>query len=672
MRTSQEIFYQIRWDPRFVASQYSLGVATREGRLKEVPLAGFEPGGDVPWHRIRYIRGPQGICWDRSRGLDVLAPPESATVSCDLPSPFRVRVWNVSLGRHGVASSLAEIARQLGEADILALLECRDELLSQLPGRVYQAGEVALVTRVAPLHWESFWLSQDKPALLADFGSFRLVVAHFTSNFRGCAASRRNEQWGVLQEHLGDGNWLVLGDLNASDAEVKAWGRDLTPEGPSFDPERNPLTRPGMAARYQRVLSAGPWEIVQSRVDLQAMGSDHFPLELSLRLGQLSRDSAWALIPPRRLWPQIQAIRENHDPAFESWPPHLNLLYPAPLQPDYDSLSQLLAQQERFHVRLSGLGRFEHSRNQTLYWRHQLPQLDSLRSLLGASDDEYCPHLTLAKGRHLPTEVNVEESEFEAMALVHLRRLEGKMRVQQVLPLAPPDPDYRALCRRCQGVPVMVGSRLWGVLGDLDVVLMGPPPAGSGRQVGAVWRETNLDVILDDWQAVLDRNALWTQVEDPESFAGRMRRWWQWLERRCLPGQAWGLPGGLAWASLLLEHDDSALLEGGWDEVRAPALPRRDLLETMPPEAWRLLRQELALGIDAQKYQVNGLRLLGQAQGRGLGLWLDLERKLGIRVRPWRDSEGYGLAPEGPLERVESWIRQHYPDWAFSRTCLDA
>jgi hypothetical protein len=38
--------------------------------------------------------------------------------------------------------------------------------------------------------------------------------------------------------------------------------------------------------------------------------------------------SAICLVPPRRVWQQIQEIRCFKDKSFVRWPPHVNLLYP--------------------------------------------------------------------------------------------------------------------------------------------------------------------------------------------------------------------------------------------------------------------------------------------------------------------------------------------------------
>lgn len=72
MRTSEEIFHRIRWDPRLDPSRFVMGVALRGGGITRVPLAGFVAGGDIPWHRVRFIEADGETVWDRESAVDRL------------------------------------------------------------------------------------------------------------------------------------------------------------------------------------------------------------------------------------------------------------------------------------------------------------------------------------------------------------------------------------------------------------------------------------------------------------------------------------------------------------------------------------------------------------------------------------------------------------------------
>ena len=70
MRTSDEIYHRIRWDPRFDPARFVLGINQRGAPPKRMPLPAFIPGGDIPWHRVLFIEADGEVVWDRSTGVD--------------------------------------------------------------------------------------------------------------------------------------------------------------------------------------------------------------------------------------------------------------------------------------------------------------------------------------------------------------------------------------------------------------------------------------------------------------------------------------------------------------------------------------------------------------------------------------------------------------------------
>ncbi|WP_234538292.1 RNA repair domain-containing protein [Streptomyces shenzhenensis] len=70
MRTSDEIYHQVRWDPRFDPARFVLGISQRGGAVKRVALASFVPGGDIPWHRVVFIEADGEVVWDRATRVD--------------------------------------------------------------------------------------------------------------------------------------------------------------------------------------------------------------------------------------------------------------------------------------------------------------------------------------------------------------------------------------------------------------------------------------------------------------------------------------------------------------------------------------------------------------------------------------------------------------------------
>ncbi|WP_328761764.1 poly(A) polymerase [Streptomyces sp. NBC_00272] len=70
MRTSEELYHQVRWDPRFDPARFVFGLHQRGAPPKRIPLHSFVPGGDVPWHRVLFVEADGELVWDRASGVD--------------------------------------------------------------------------------------------------------------------------------------------------------------------------------------------------------------------------------------------------------------------------------------------------------------------------------------------------------------------------------------------------------------------------------------------------------------------------------------------------------------------------------------------------------------------------------------------------------------------------
>lgn len=88
-RTSREVYDRIRWDPRFDPRAYVIGYVSHGEAMKEIPFPEFEPGGEIPWHRVGYVRTQRGeVVWDRNARIDRIfgatapGPVEAAGSAC--------------------------------------------------------------------------------------------------------------------------------------------------------------------------------------------------------------------------------------------------------------------------------------------------------------------------------------------------------------------------------------------------------------------------------------------------------------------------------------------------------------------------------------------------------------------------------------------------------------
>ncbi|MBT2394565.1 poly(A) polymerase [Streptomyces sp. ISL-100] len=70
MRTSEEIYHQVLWDPRFDPARFVLGISRRGAAPERMALPSFVPGGDIPWHRVVFVEADGEVVWDRTTGVD--------------------------------------------------------------------------------------------------------------------------------------------------------------------------------------------------------------------------------------------------------------------------------------------------------------------------------------------------------------------------------------------------------------------------------------------------------------------------------------------------------------------------------------------------------------------------------------------------------------------------
>jgi 2'-5' RNA ligase len=97
--------------------------------------------------------------------------------------------------------------------------------------------------------------------------------------------------------------------------------------------------------------------------------------------------TAIVIVPPRAVWPPIQAVRQQHDRHFRRWMPHVTLIYPFRPREAFAELAGPLAQACRdivpFEIELAEFKFFRHRSSYTL-WLAPEPRaaLDALQAAL--------------------------------------------------------------------------------------------------------------------------------------------------------------------------------------------------------------------------------------------------------------------------------------------------
>ncbi|MEV0774806.1 poly(A) polymerase [Streptomyces sp. NPDC050428] len=628
MRTSDQLYHQVRWDPRFDPARFVLGVSRRGTSPGRIPLPAFVPGGDIPWHRVLFVEADGEVVWDRATGVDRIDTTDAGRVRQPrlLRAPFftagtpyaygpegwrpagialpstvaspRVLTWNTLWDRYdsdrvhtAARRPLLLAALEESDADVIALQEVERDLLAMLlnapwvrasytigsapDGRAVDDDGLLLLSRLPVREAGHHILGSHKAvtALTVETAAGPLVVAatHLSSDHSTDGAARRRNELAALAEGLGavDAELILLGDFNdgagGSEGPAAVLGlRDAWSEvygsedsTPTFDPVANPLAAvaslSGRAGRLDRVLLRGRGMVVGAALvgdtpDANGLYiSDHYGVAAEVGLGAagVSVDvldvldvaatarTAVAWIPPRELWGPIQAVRREHDPQVDRWPPHVNVLFGFVPESDFERAAPLVAAAAAgtapFTVRLGGVHTFGHREDATL-WLDPAADGDAewagLRRALergfprcaGRRAEGFTPHLTLGRS-HDPQrvaagiEARVGEVPSVVAELVLLsRRGDEPMRVRATValgtgevswladdppvlkkPTADADETARLLARTLpEGAVHVVGSRRMGCASagaDLDLVAALPGEAvdmeGIRRRVSA-------------------------------------------------------------------------------------------------------------------------------------------------------------------------------------------
>jgi poly(A) polymerase len=281
LRTSEEVYHRVRWDPTFDPARFTIGYEARRPEPKEIRLCDFSPGGDIPWHRVLYFKADGDIVWDRRTQIDLVlgdvvtekgrrrddeggvlagaffTPRPSFTfdgtawvvggaAAGTTDGRVRVVTYNVLFDtfeseRIATAQRIPALCHLLAgaDADVIALQEVQPPLWRALlaepwvraayavsdgpDARTLDPSGVALLSRLPlrELGWHAYHDTKQTLAAVLDTGERPLLVAtvHLTSNHAEDAERKRAAELEALLTAIGGGSLdaILLGDFNVGD-----------------------------------------------------------------------------------------------------------------------------------------------------------------------------------------------------------------------------------------------------------------------------------------------------------------------------------------------------------------------------------------------------------------------------------------------------------------------
>ncbi|WKX69184.1 RNA repair domain-containing protein [Streptomyces sp. XD-27] len=252
MRTSQEIYHRVCYDPRFDPARFVLGIRQRGTAAPErIPLPAFVPGGDIPWHRVLFVEADGELVWDRATGMDRIDASRAGRV----PDPRRLRApffmartpyaWDPAAGWCPVGRTQGRtprppptvaglrvltwhtLALTAADADIIALEEADPEPLALLLRAPWVRAGYTLSTDPAgqdiddggPLLLSRLPVREAGWHTLGPHGAVTAIVVDTAPDAESgplVVAATRPAAWDQLAEVLAGvvGDLILLGDVN--------------------------------------------------------------------------------------------------------------------------------------------------------------------------------------------------------------------------------------------------------------------------------------------------------------------------------------------------------------------------------------------------------------------------------------------------------------------------
>ena len=457
MKTSEEIYARILTDSTLTINKFVISYwDSIKKKHIDVPVSNWKPiknGGDVPWHRVTYIKFNGTIVWDRENKINNIDSCVEAIENNHLGKSFKIVTFNVMSDIYQSkmtdmstrANKIFDYLKQT-KAEIICLQEIQKKFLALLKENFKEynichtnvgTNDVVIMSKYKPNSCDTIEFNETKHALaitlnMADGNQILFVGIHLTSDFRGSAKETRSSQLFQIKKYVDQHNlpFVIIGDTNDSGSnlyhfdDIKDAWKELKDDqsGYTYDPFKNELAKilstKGVSGRLDKICYKSNNIISCSDVTLMDFIhlSDHFPLEASFKLDEiieshcqddkeLTNQTALCIIPPYELWADlpIHDDRQVCDPLLARWMPHINIFWGFVNTAKFASYAHIINNLniQPFEVIFDTLDTFEHEKTTTIFLKPNPESLLKIRQMyttlntIFKESNIYNPHLTL-------------------------------------------------------------------------------------------------------------------------------------------------------------------------------------------------------------------------------------------------------------------------------------
>lgn len=339
--TSEEIYYRFKTDATFNQAKVLITyLDSLKKRFIDLPLCqwkSIKDGGDIPWHRVYYIKYDSKIVWNRdtkTSSIQELAEQLSAEKSfleIEITESLRLMTWNVLSDiyeKHITNMQLRQDAIfdyiEASNCDIICLQEVTNEFFTALTSRFHgnyqlaktdlKTNNLAILSKIPFSSFDLVTLNTNKQILCVHFAKLMTIsVVHLTSNYQsdkrggggsGNVITKRNLQLSQLIHHLSGLQSIdssapdcsvIIGDFNTGDnidLLTDATYREVALPEYTYNPETNRFARlmslTQRLEKYDRCFyhnnsSHETLSIQSCTVDTENKLSDHYPVLISMK-----------------------------------------------------------------------------------------------------------------------------------------------------------------------------------------------------------------------------------------------------------------------------------------------------------------------------------------------------------------------------------------------------